>query len=56
MDDEEVDAGLLYGDDRETRVFDFHRYELSKQLPTIIEELEASANAFIPAMTISFPQ
>ncbi|MGD0520166.1 MAG: hypothetical protein ABSA48_02815 [Terracidiphilus sp.] len=28
---------LLYGDDRETRVFDFVRYELSKRLPEIIE-------------------
>lgn len=30
---------LLYGDDRETRVFDFDRYELSKRLPEIIEGL-----------------
>jgi hypothetical protein len=30
---------LLYGDDRETRVFDFVRYELSKRLPEIIEGL-----------------
>jgi hypothetical protein len=30
---------LLYGDDREMRVFDFVRYELSKRLPEIIEGL-----------------
>ena len=30
---------LPYGDDRETRVFDFVRYELSKRLPEIIEGL-----------------
>lgn len=30
---------LLYGDDRETRVFDFVRYELSKRLPEIVEGL-----------------
>lgn len=30
---------MLYGDDRETRIFDFVRYELSKRLPEIIEGL-----------------
>jgi hypothetical protein len=30
---------LLYQDDRETRVFDLARYELSKRLPEIIEGL-----------------
>ena len=30
---------LLYRDDRETRVFDFVRYELSKRLPEIVEGL-----------------
>ncbi len=30
---------LLYGDDREIRVFDFVRYELSKRLPDIIDGL-----------------
>jgi hypothetical protein len=30
---------LNYGDDRETRVFDFVRYELSKRLPEIVEDL-----------------
>ena len=30
---------LLYGDDREIRVFDFVRHELSKRLPEIIERL-----------------
>jgi hypothetical protein len=33
------EKALLYGDDRETRVFDFVRYELSKRLPEIIEDL-----------------
>jgi hypothetical protein len=39
FDDEAVDAALLYCDHRETRVFDFQRYELSKQLPAIVESL-----------------
>lgn len=39
LDEEEVDTALLYSDDREMRVFDFQRYELSKQLPAIIESL-----------------
>jgi len=39
LNDEVVDTALFYTDDREMRVFDFHRYEFSKQLPTIIESL-----------------
>jgi hypothetical protein len=39
LNDEAGDAALFYADDRETRVFDFQRYELSKQLPGIIESL-----------------
>jgi hypothetical protein len=38
-DGETPDAALLYRDSRECRVFDFRRYELSKRLPAIIEEL-----------------
>jgi len=37
--DETTDNNLLYSDRRETRIFDFHRYELSKKLPDIIREL-----------------
>jgi hypothetical protein len=37
--DEEPEAALLYGDARETRIFDFKRYELSKRLPEIIKDL-----------------
>ena len=33
------DPKLLYSDSRETRTFDFERYELSKRLPAIIESL-----------------
>ncbi len=33
------DANLLYSDRRETRVFDFRRYQLSLQLPQIVENL-----------------
>lgn len=33
------DLALLYADSREQREFDFQRYELSKRLPVIIEEL-----------------
>ena len=39
FDHETLNDGMCYGDDRETRRFDFERYELSKQLPGIIEEL-----------------
>ena len=34
-----ADAKLLYSDSRETRMFDSERYDLSKQLPAIIESL-----------------
>jgi len=37
--DERPDNILLYSDSRETRIFDFHRYELSKSLPAIVQEL-----------------
>jgi len=33
------DRDLTYSDARETRLFDFERYELSKRLPEIIETL-----------------
>src|ERR1035437_3659354 len=33
------DLKLSYSDSRETRTFDFERYELSKRLPAIIESL-----------------
>lgn len=33
------DWKLTYSDTRETRLFDFERYELSKRLPEIIESL-----------------
>lgn len=36
---EKPDKALLYKDQRETRVFDFQRYELSKRLPAIIQML-----------------
>jgi len=36
---ETPDAAMLYGDNRETRIFDFQRYELSKRLPAILETL-----------------
>jgi hypothetical protein len=39
FEDETVDDPLCYSDAREMRRFDFERYELSKQLPGIIEEL-----------------
>jgi hypothetical protein len=37
--DEVIDDQLLYSDSRESRIFDFQRYELSKQLPSIVETL-----------------
>ena len=37
--DEDSNKSLYYSDLRECRVFDFLRYELSKQLPEIIESL-----------------
>jgi len=33
------DGELLYSDSRETRIFDFERYNLSRQLPAIIRTL-----------------
>lgn len=36
---ETPDRSLLYADSREERIFDFLRYELSKCLPEIIEDL-----------------
>lgn len=36
---ESPDKNLLYVDSRESRVFDFRRYGLSKELPAIVEEL-----------------
>jgi len=30
---------MLYSDNRETRIFDFQRYELSKRLPVILDTL-----------------
>jgi hypothetical protein len=38
-DGEKPDNALLYRDSRECRVFDFRRYQLSKHLPVIVEEL-----------------
>jgi hypothetical protein len=40
LDTEEADPAMLYADDRETRLFDFQRYDLSKHLPAIIETLD----------------
>ena len=39
MGSETPDPDLLYSDTREMRIFDFQRYHLSRQLPTIIEGL-----------------
>jgi hypothetical protein len=36
---ENPNRSLLYADTRESRVFDFRRYALSKELPNIVEEL-----------------
>lgn len=36
---ENPDQNLLYADTRESRVFDFQRYHLSKALPAIVEDL-----------------
>ena len=33
------DQGLIYGDSREERQFDFDRYELSKRLPEVVRSL-----------------
>ncbi len=40
LDDEIVEEGLLYSDSRETRIFSFERYNLSKNLPEIIKSLK----------------
>ena len=37
--DEQPNKSLLYADSRESRVFDFRRYFLSKELPLIVDEL-----------------
>ena len=37
-----VDDALAYSDSRETRRFDFHRYECSKHLPSIVRALPTS--------------
>jgi len=37
--EETIDQALCYKDKREVRIFDFTRYELSKQLPEIIAKL-----------------
>lgn len=39
MEGETPDQALLYGDDRETRIFDFERYSLSHRLPAIVGSL-----------------
>lgn len=39
LSDEPENKLLFYKDSRETRLFDFTRYELSKQLPSIVENL-----------------
>ncbi len=38
-EDESLDPGLRYSDAREARVFDFARHELSKLLPSLVEQL-----------------
>jgi hypothetical protein len=38
-ENERPDRKLLYSDSREARVFDFQRYELSKRLPDIVQDL-----------------
>lgn len=40
--DECPDAALCYSDDRETRLFDYQRYDVSKKLPDIIAGLGKS--------------
>jgi hypothetical protein len=39
LDNEIPDQAMLYSDTRETRVFDFRRYELSRRLPGIVADL-----------------
>jgi hypothetical protein len=38
-DGEVPNPALCYSDDRETRVFDFQRYQLSQHLPAFVEDL-----------------
>lgn len=38
--DEDSHGELSYGDDRERRIFDFRRHELSKRLPELVEQLD----------------
>src|SRR5712691_5201902 len=38
-ENETPDPALLYSDGRETRIFDFRRYELSHRLPAIVDGL-----------------
>ena len=40
---EEVSGVLAYSDSRETRIFDFHRYECSKRLPAIVQALPTAS-------------
>ncbi len=44
--DEAVEPELLYRDSRETRIFDFRRYALSKRLPDIVKELGQTRKCF----------
>lgn len=39
---ETIDSSVQYSDDRETRVFDFRRYNLSLQLPEVMKNLIAA--------------
>lgn len=39
---DDLHGPLAYGDSRETRIFDFHRYDCSKQLRSIIDALPMS--------------
>jgi hypothetical protein len=41
-ENEQPDPALCYSDSRETRIFDFERFELSRRLPAIIENLPQS--------------
>jgi hypothetical protein len=40
---EEASGVLAYSDSRETRIFDFHRYECSKRLPAIVQALPTAS-------------
>lgn len=39
----DVPEDIIYSDSRERRIFDFHRYELSKQLPEIIKKIDGKS-------------